>query len=173
MVFFCYPLVSDLNSARGEDVSDEDRALKFANQLQSTLYMYKTGRDVMGEIMSKFDVGSTVAKLGSTVVAKIEPKAVITATCVVLSAASNVVTLKLPDVTVQRVLESSKRIEGKLDKQLKAPLNLAIDGYKTVMSAVRTANFELANDQLHDLIRDARTAFHYANDEEIKIESYR
>lgn len=128
---------------------------------------------MFGEIMSKFDVGPTVAKLSSTVVAKIEPEDVMTATCVVLSAASNVVTLKVPDVTVQKVLESLKRIEGKLDKQLKTPLNLAIDGYKTVMSAVRTGNFELANDQLHDLIRDARTAFHYANDEEIKIESYR
>jgi len=165
--------VSDLNTARGEDVSDEDRALQFADQLHSTHEKYKTGNKVFGEIMSKFDVGSTVAKLSSTVVAKIEPEDVMTATCVALSAASNVVTLKLPDVTVQRVLESLKRIEGKLDKQLKAPLNLAIDGYKTVMSAVRTANFKLANDQLHDLIRDARTAFHYANDEDIKIESYR
>ena len=126
-----------------------------------------------GEIMSKFDVGLTVAKLGSSVVAKIEPEAVMTATCVALSAASNVVTLKLPDVTVQKVLAALKKIEGKLDKQLKAPLNLAIDGYKTVMNAVRTANFKLAYDQLHDLIRDARTAFHYANDEDIKIESYR
>ena len=123
--------------------------------------------------MSKFDVGSTVAKLSSTVVNQIEPEDVMTATCVVLSAASNVASLKLPDVTVQKVLESLKRIEGKLDKQLKAPLNLAIDGYKTVMNAVRTGNFKLAYDKLHDLMRDARLAFHYANDEDIKIESFR
>ena len=70
-------------------------------------------------------------------------------------------------------MDALQRIEGKLDKQLKAPLNMAVDGYKTVMNAVKTANFKEAYDQLHDLIRDARQAFHYANDEEIKIESFR
>ena len=151
----------------------QDRCVQFKDQFQSSHEKSKTGKELMGGIMSKYDVDSTVVKLSSPMVAKIEPEAVITSTCVVLSAASNVVTLNLPDVTVQRVLESLKRIEGKLDKQLKAPLNLAIDGYKTVMNAVRTGNFKLAYDKLHDLMRDARLAFHYANDEDIKIESFR
>ena len=46
--------------------------------------MYSTGHDAITGMMSKFDVGSKVSKLGSTV-AEIEPEAVMTATCVVLS----------------------------------------------------------------------------------------
>ena len=122
--------------------------------------------------MSKFNVGSSVAELGTTAV-RVEPTAVMTATCVALSAASNVVALKLPDLTVQKVLDSLQRIEGKLDKQLKAPLNKAIDYFNTAMNAVRTGNFKLAFEKLPLLLDNANTAFHYANEKDIKKESYR
>ena len=119
-------VVSDLKSARGEDVYDGVKAEKL-----------QPSHEVMSGIMSKFNFGSSYAELGTSAV-KVEPTAVMTATCVALSAASNVVSLKLPDVTVQKVLDALQRIEGKLDKQLKAPLNKAIDYYKTVMNAVKT-----------------------------------
>ena len=165
-------VVSDLNTGRGVDVTDEERRQQWEDQLQSAQDYYETGQEVVNTIMSKFDVGSVVAKLDTTV-AKIDTEAVMTASCVALSAASNIVTLKPPDLTAHQVLEALKRIEGKIDKQLKTPLKMAVNGYKTVMNAVRTANFKEAYTQLHDLIRDARQAFHYANDEEIEIESYR
>ena len=93
--------------------------------------MYSTGHDAITGMMSKFDVGSKVSKLGSTV-AEIEPEAVMTATCVVLSAASNVASMKLPDLTIHKVLASLQRIEESLDQILTEPLNTAIDYFKTV-----------------------------------------
>ena len=167
-----YVLVSDLNSARGVDVSDDDRALQFADEYVSTHEKFKTGHDAVTEIMSKFDVGTTVAKLGSTV-AEIEPEAVMTATCVVLSAASDVASMKIPDLTMQKVLASLQRIEGKLDQMLTTPLNKAIDYYETVINAVLSENFKLAFEKLPLLMDNATTAFHYANKKDIGIESYR
>ena len=155
---------------RGKDVSDKDRALQIAVSAQKK---YKTGHDtVTEEIMAKFDIGSTVARLGSTV-AEIEPEAVMTATCVVLSAASNVASMKFPDLTMQRVLASLQRIEEGLDQLLTTPLNKAIDYYKTVLNAVLSDNFKLAFEKLPLLMDNATTAFHYANKKNIGIESYR
>ena len=122
--------------------------------------------------MSKFEVGSSVAKLGA-VVAEIEPEAVMTATCVVLSAASNLASLKVPDLTMHKVLASLQSIEDKLDQVLTSPLKMAIDGYDTVINAVLTGDFKRAYDQLHSLIRDSRQAFHYADKKNIGIESFR
>ena len=146
--------------------------MQCADKVVSTHEKFKMGHEVMRGIMSKYNVGSSVAELGTNVV-RVEPTVVMTATCVALSAASNVVSLKLPDLTVQRVMDALHRIEGKLDKQLKAPLNKAIDYYKTVMNAVKTGKFKLAFEKLPLLIDNANTAFHYANEKDIKIESYR
>ena len=115
--------------------------------------------------MSKFNVGSTVSQ--------IEPEAVMTATCVVLSAASNVASLKFPDLTMHKVLASLKRVEGKLDQMLSAPLNKAFDYYKSVINAVLSEDFKLAFEKLPLLMDNATTAFHYANKKDIGIESYR
>ena len=152
---------SSLHRARGEDVSDKDRALDFANNLQTAREIHTTGQG----IMSRYDVDSTVAR--------VEPEDVMTATCVVLSAASNVASLKFPDLTMHKVLASLQRIEGKLDQMLTAPLNKAIDYYKTVINAVLSENFKLAFDKLPLLMDNATTAFHYANKKNIGIESYR
>ena len=116
-------------------------------------------------IMSKFDVDSTVAR--------VEPEAVMTANCVVLSAASNVASLKFPDLTTHKVLASLQRIEGGLDQMLTEPLNSAIDYYKTVINAVLSDNFKLAFDTLPLLEERATKAFYYANNKKIGIESYR
>ena len=122
--------------------------------------------------MSKFEVGSSGAKLGA-IVAEIEPEAVMTATCVVLSAASNLASLKFPDLTMHKVLASLQSIEDKLDQVLTTPLKMAIDGYDTMINAVLTGDFKRAYDQLHSLIRDSRQAFHYADKKNIGIESFR
>ena len=155
------------------DVSDEDRALQIADELESTHENYKTGHEVITGIISKFDVGPSVAELGATVVAKIDPEAVMTSSCVVLSAASNLASMKFPDLTMHKVLASLQNIEGKLDQILAAPLKLAIDGYDTVVNAVITKDFKRAHGQLQHLIRDARQAFHYADKKDIGIESFR
>ena len=115
--------------------------------------------------MSNFDVDSTVAR--------IEPEDVMTATCVVLSAASNVASMKLPDFTMQKVLASLHRIEEGLDQVLTEPLNTAFDYYKTVINAVLSDNYKLAFDRLPLLEERATKAFHYANKKNIGIESYR
>ena len=165
-------LVSHINRARGEDVSVEDRALHIANELESIHVKYKMGHEITSGILSKFNVSSTVAELGNTVV-RVEPEAVMTATCVVLSAASNLASMKVPDLTMHKVLASLQNIEDQLDQMLATPLKMAIDGYDTVINAVLSKNFKVAFDQLHSLIRDARNAFHYADKKNIGIESYR
>ena len=120
----------------------------------------------IGQGMMSKDVDSTVAR--------VEPEAVMTATCVVLSAASNVASLKFLDLTMHKVLASLQRIEGRLvDQMLTEPLNLAIDYYKTVIKAVLSDNFKLAFDTLPLLEERATKAFHYANNKKIGIESYR
>ena len=155
------------------DVSDEDRALHVAEKVVSAHQKYKTGHDAVTGIMAQFDVCSTASDLGSAVVASVEPEAVMTATCVVLSAASNVASLKLPDLTMYKVLASLQRIEEGLDQMLTTPLNKAIDYYKTVINAVLTENFKTAFETLPLLKDNATTAFHYANKKNIGIESFR
>ena len=108
-----------------------------------------------------------------SVITNVEPEAVMTATCVVLSAASNVASMKFPDLTMQKVLASLQRIEEGLDQMLTTPLNKAIDYYKTVINAVLTENFKTAFETLHLLKDNATTAFHYANKKTIGIESFR
>ena len=95
-------VASSLDRGKGEAVSDEDRALQVAGKLKTTHDVYNAGYG----LLSNFDVGSTVSQL--------EPEAVMEATCVVLSAASNVASLKFPDMTMYKVLASLQRIEGKL-----------------------------------------------------------
>ena len=154
------------------DVSDEDRALQFADQVVSSHEKYKTGHTVVTGIMSKFNVGSTVVRLGEKVT-EIDPEDVMTATSVVLKAAADVASMKFPDLTMYKVLASLKRIEGKLEQMLTTPLNMAIDGYDTILNAVIEKEFKLAHEQLPSLIRDARQAFHYADKKDIGIESFR
>ena len=154
-------VVSNIQRTKGEDVSEEDRGLQIAEKLEFAHGVFKTGHG----IISDFNVGSTVSQ--------IEPEAVMTATCVVLSAASNVASLKVPDLTMHKVLASLKRIEGKLDQMLAAPLNKAFDYYKSVINAVLSEDFKLAFEKLPLLIDNATTAFHYANKKDIGKESYR
>ena len=105
---------------------------------------------------------------------RVEPVAVMTATCVVLSAASNVASIKFPDLTTHKVLASIQRIEGGLvDQMLTEPLNSALDYYKTVINEVLSNNFKLAFDTLPLLEERATKAFYYANNKKIGIESYR
>ena len=119
--------------------------------------------------MSNFDIGLKVVGLVGSL-AQIE---VMTSACVVLLAASNVASIKFPEMTMQNSLTALEKIHGKLDQILTTPLNMAIEYYETVINAVMTGNFRLASEQLQQLIANARQAFHYANKKDIGIESYR
>ena len=127
--------------------------------------------DFTKEMMSKFDTGSSVAVLDSVI--SLDPETVLSATCVVLSAASNVASMKFPDMTMHKVLASLERIEGNLKKILETPLKKAIDTFEFILKAVRSGNFESAYDKLERLIDNAETAFHYANSDQLSIQSYR
>ena len=158
--------MSDLNCAVGKDVTDEDRAINFVDDYKTAVDAASFAADSSRNLLSKFDsTGSTVALLDS--------EAVLTPTCVVLSAASNLVSLRLPDVTLYKIQASLDRVEGKLDQILAAPLKKASDYFRTVMNAVATKNFKLAYEKLPLLIENATTAFHYADKKEIGIESFR
>ena len=56
-------------------------------------------KDFTREKMSKFDISSAASSLS-------DPESVLFSTCVVLSAASNVASLKFPDMTIHKVLAS-------------------------------------------------------------------
>ena len=136
----------------------------------------KTGHDVMTEIMSKYDVVSKVDESGTD--DKVVLSSIMTATCVVLTAASNVVPTKAPEMTMKRVASALEKIDGKKKSllMLTAPLNMAIEYYKAVMHAVMEGNFLGAFEKLdHEhLIQQAKQAFQYANNnEDISLETFR
>ena len=106
--------------------------------------------------MSHFDIGSKVVGLVGYL-AQIE---MMTSVCVILLAASNVASIKFPEMTKQNSLTALEKIDGKLDQILTTPLNMAIEYYETVINAVMTGNFRLAFEQLQHLIGNARWAFH-------------
>ena len=122
-------------------------------------------------MLSKFDVSSSVAVVDA--VASADPETVITTASYILSAASDVAILRLPDITMFKVLASLKRIEGGLAQILEAPLRKAIDTFEFILKAAGTGNFESAYDKLEKLIDNAETAFHYTDKNELSIESYR
>ena len=132
-------LASDLHKARGKDLTEEEKVVNFMDDYNTGADAASAALDFTREMLSKFDTSSSVAVLDK--VTLIEPETVLSATCVVLSAASNVASMKVPDMTMQKVLAALERIEGKLDQILKTPLNMAIDYYKTVINAVLTGNF--------------------------------
>merc|ERR1711978_515948 len=105
--------------------------------------------------------------LGSTVSAALDPDAVLmTTTCVVLSAASDVASLKIPNLTLAK-------IEGKLDTILKTPLNNAIDFFHRAINYILTGNNEEALKIIADLYKEATTAFNYADGKYISLKSYK
>ena len=127
--------------------------------------------DFTREMLSKFDIGSSVAVLDT--VASLDPETVLSTACVVLSAASNVAALKFPDMTMYKVLASLERIEGNLKKILETPLKKAINTFEFILKAVRSGNFKSAFDKLERLIDNAETAFLYADKDELSIKDYR
>ena len=127
--------------------------------------------DLTRKMLSKFDISSSVA--GDDTVSSVDPETILTTASFILSAASNVSMLRLPDITMFRVLASLKRIEGGLAQILEAPLKKAIDTFEFILKAASTGNFESAYDKLEKLIDNAETAFHYTDKNELSIESYR
>ena len=80
--------MSSLQKEKRKDISDGDRALHFAERLE-------TAHDVLE---AGYEMVSTVSH--------IESEAVMTATCVVLSAASDVASLHFPDLTMHKAVLS-------------------------------------------------------------------
>ena len=167
MRYIPYCVASDLNHRRGEDLTTEDKCINFMDDHNGRV----DNLDYTRDMLSKFDTGSSVCALDS--VSLLDADAILSSTCVVLSAASNVASLKFPDMTMQKVLASLERIEGKLTTILKTPLKKAIDTFEFVLSAVRSGNFQSANDKLERLIDNAQTAFHYADGYEMSVGTYR
>ena len=60
--------------------------------------------------------------------------------CVVLSAASSVASLKIPDITTQKILMTVKKIEKGVDKILKTPLKTALENFDLILDAIETGN---------------------------------
>ena len=94
--------------------------------------------------------------------------------CVVLSTASSVASLKIPDVTTQQILMTVKKIERGVDKILKTPLKTALEHFGSILDAVETENFEIAFETIPVLKEDAMKAFHFMDDEKkISIENFK
>ena len=95
--------------------------------------------------------------------------------CVVLSTASSVASLKIPDITTQKILMAVKKIEKGVDKILKTPLKTALENFDLILDAVETGNFEIAFEKIPVLEEDAMKAFHYMDGDEkkITIENYK
>ena len=101
-------------------------------------------------------------------------ESVMTATCVVLTAASKVVSNKSTDLTLKKTVAMLKKVEVMKKELLTAPLNKAMEYYKSVINAVMERNFEDAYEQLEHLIQSAKQAFQYANNSsKISLEEYR
>ena len=127
--------------------------------------------DFAREMLSNLDERSSVAVVDT--VGSVDPETVLTTVSFILSTASKVAVLGLPDITMIRILASLKRIEGGLAQILEAPLRKAIDTFEFILKAAGTGNFESAYDKLEKLIDNAETAVHYTNKNDFSIESYR
>ena len=127
--------------------------------------------DFAREMLSNLDERSSIAVVDT--VASVDPETVITTVSFILSTASDVAVLRLPDINMIRILASLKRIEGGLAQILEAPLRKAIDTFEFILKAAGTGNFESAYDKLEKLIDNAETAVHYTNKNDFSIESYR
>ena len=130
--------------------------------------------DFTKKMLSKFDIASSVSSQSDSV-HQVDPEAVLSSMCVVLSAASNVVSLKFPDMTMHKVLASLKKIEGNLKTIMKAPLKKAINSFYVILYAVETGNFDSAYKKIEKLADNAETAFCYIDgkDGKFSVESYR
>ena len=85
--------------------------------------------------------------------------------CVVLSTASSVASLKLPDVTQHKILMTVKDIEKGVNTILKTPLKKALENFDFILDAVESCNFEIAFEKISAFEDDAMTAFHYMDRE--------
>ena len=96
-------------------------------------------------------------------------------TCVVLSAASDVASLKIPNLTMARILQSLAKIEGQLDIILKTPLNNAIDYFHRAVNFILTGNNKDALKIIGDLYKEATTAFSYERQDgkNMSLKSYK
>ena len=97
-----------------------------------------------------------------------------TSACVVLSTASSVASMKIPDVTTHQILMTVKKIEKSVNKILRTPLNTSLDTFFFILDAVETGNFESAYQRLPNLEEDSKKAFYYANGDhgKISLDSY-
>ena len=164
-------IASDLYKAKGEDLTEEEKCVNFMDDHNTRADAASSALDFTREMLSKFEICSPVSVLDT--VASLDPQSVLSTACVILSAASNVASLKFPDMTMHKVLASLERIEGNLNAILEAPLKKAIDTFEFILKAVRSGSFESAYKKLEKLIDNAETAFHYADRNKLSIKCYR
>ena len=94
--------------------------------------------------------------------------------CVVLSTASSVASLKIPDVTKHKILMTVKNIEKGVNTILKTPLKKALENFDFILDAVESCNFEIAFEKISVFEDDAMTAFHYMDRENhISLKNYK
>ena len=134
---------------------EKEKLLEYAGHFNTAVDIVSSA----GKLLSKFCLDPDTA----------------TSTCVVLSTASSVASLKIPDVTIQQILMTVKKIEKSIDKILRAPLLTALENFDFILIAVKTGNFESAFETIPILNEDAMKAFHYADGEngKISMESYK
>ena len=153
------------NTGKGSPTM-RDRALTAASRWNTGVNVV----DAAASIINRMDLGSTVSTA-------LDPDAVLkTTTCVVLSAASDVASLKIPNLTMTKILQSLAKIEGKLDTILKTPLNNAIDFFHRAINYILTGNNEDALKIIADLYKEATTAFNYGiglDGKNISLKSYK
>ena len=133
---------TDLDKAKGEDLTEEEKCVNFMDDHNARADAASDTIDFTREMLSKFDTNVSVAVLDT--VASLDPETVLSTACVVLSAASNVASMKFPDMTMHKVLASLERIEGNLKTILETPLKKAIDTFEFILKAVRSGNFKSA-----------------------------
>ena len=155
----------------GEDLTEEEKCVSFMDDHNARADDVSCTLDFTREMLSTFEIGRSVSALDTVV--SLDPVAVLSTACVILSAASNVASLKFPDMTMHKVLSSLERIEGSLNIILEAPLKKAIDTFDFILKAVRSGSFESAYKKMEKLIDNAETAFHYADKNKLSVKCYR
>ena len=80
--------------------------------------------------------------------------------------------LDMSGFTLAQILEIVKRIETKVDKMIKEPLNTAIDFFTDAMREIQNECPKDAYNTLDKVIDNATKAFHYVSGNEVDSESF-
>ena len=91
----------------------------------------------------------------------------------VFSISSGFTKADMTGLNIARILEIVKRIEAKVDKIIKEPLNTAIRHFNSALNEILSKNYEEAFHTLDHVIINATKAFGYASGSDIDIANYK